>query len=83
VKKVAKNNVPAKKEAKLKGRLDNGIRYLKSVYNELRKVHWPGKQQLLAYTGVVILAVSLVGLIIWLFDIGLSFLLQKLFEVVA
>lgn len=57
--------------------------YLLSVYNELKKVHWPGRTQLIAYTGVVLVTVVIVGFIIWLFDTGLGFLLDKLFSAFA
>lgn len=57
--------------------------YLLSVYNELKKVHWPGRTQLIAYTGVVLVSVVIVGFIIWLFDTGLGFLLEKLFNAFA
>ncbi|HHV15117.1 MAG TPA: preprotein translocase subunit SecE [Gelria sp.] len=77
-------NVPAKKEnGGLKLRWENTKQYFISVYNELKKVHWPDRQQLVAYTGVVLFAVTLVALIIWVFDLGLSFLITKLFEAFA
>ncbi|MBO8158024.1 preprotein translocase subunit SecE [Thermosyntropha sp.] len=63
--------------------MNNTKEYLVSVYNELQKVHWPDRTQLIGYTGVVLFAVLIVGLIIWLFDSGLSFVLQKLFEALA
>ncbi|MBC7075258.1 MAG: preprotein translocase subunit SecE [Syntrophomonadaceae bacterium] len=80
---LAKNNVPAKSTAHVTGRWESAKRYVSSVYNELKKVHWPNRTQLLAYTGVVLFSIALVGLIIWLFDFGLSFLLEKLFQVFA
>lgn len=80
---MAKNNVPAKKEGGLALWWGNIRNYLTSVYNELKKVHWPDRQQLVAYTGVVLVSVVIVGAIIWLFDTGLSFLLTKLFEAFA
>jgi preprotein translocase subunit SecE len=52
--------------------------YLTGVISELKKVHWPGRNQLMAYTGVVLVSVIIIGFIIWLFDTGLGFLLEKL-----
>jgi len=78
-----KNNVPAKSEMRVTGLWRNSKEYLGNVYSELKKVHWPDRSQLLAYTGVVLFAVVLVGLIIWIFDSGLSFLLEKLFKAFA
>mgnify|MGYP000864366695 FL=1 len=77
-------NVPAKNEAGgLKLRWEKAKQYFISVYNELKKVHWPDRQQLVAYTGVVLVAVTIVALIIWVFDSGLSLLITKLFEAFA
>lgn len=75
---MAKNNVPVKEEGKLKTSFSSIRSYFRSVYNELKKVHWPGRQQLIAYTGVVLFSVVLVAFIIWVFDKGLSYLLQLL-----
>lgn len=78
---MTKTNVPAKKEGvTLKTRWDNTVEYFRSVYSELKKVHWPGRTQLIGYTGVVLIAVTLIALIIWLFDMGLSALMQVLFN---
>lgn len=77
-------NVPAKNEGGgLKLRWEKTKEYFISVYNELKKVHWPDRQQLVAYTGVVLVAVTIVALIIWVFDSGLSFVITKLFEAFA
>lgn len=80
---MSKNSIPAKKEPAIKGWWENGKSYFRGVYSELKKVHWPNRQQIIAYTGVVLIAVAIVVFILWLFDSGLSFLLQKLFEAFA
>jgi len=80
---LAKNNVTAKNEVTMTGRWANIKQYFVDVYSELKKVHWPSRQQLIAYTGVVLFSVALVALIIWLFDSGVSVLLEKLFEAFA
>lgn len=80
---MAKNNVPVQEEGKLKTLYGNARSYFRSVYNELKKVHWPGRQQLMAYTGVVLFSVVLVAFIIWLFDKGLSYLLELLVNAFA
>jgi preprotein translocase subunit SecE len=47
----------------------SGVRkFLREVRIELKKVTWPTRQQLIAYTGVVLIAVALVCVLIWLFD---------------
>ncbi|MEN6461827.1 MAG: preprotein translocase subunit SecE [Syntrophomonas sp.] len=67
----------------LKTRWENIKQYFINVYRELKKVHWPGRNQLIGYTGVVLISVALVAFIIWLFDTGLSFGLEKLFNAFA
>ncbi|HPF43526.1 MAG TPA: preprotein translocase subunit SecE [Syntrophomonadaceae bacterium] len=80
---MAKSNLPAKKQVTIKDRFENIREYFISVYNELKKVHWPDRRQMVAYTGVVIFAVALVAIIIYLFDWGLSSLLKLLFNAAA
>ena len=80
---MAKGNVTTTEASKLKTWWDNGREYLSAVIAELKKVHWPGRNQLIGYTGIVLFSVTLVALIIWLFDSGLSFLLQKLMQAFA
>lgn len=57
--------------------------YFVSVYNELKKVYWPGRTTLVAYTGVVLFTVALVSLLIWGFDWLISHLLVLLFAAFA
>jgi preprotein translocase subunit SecE len=80
---LAKGNISTGNASSLKSWWENGKQYLSGVYNELKKVHWPGKNQLIGYTGVVLLSVALMALIVWLFDKGLSFVLEKLMQAVA
>ena len=80
---MAKSNTPAKKQVTLKDRFENIKEYFISVYNELKKVHWPDRRQMIAYTGVVLFAVTIVAIIIYFFDWGLSFLLKLLFDATA
>lgn len=71
------NNTVKKKEASVNW-YQRAKSYITSVYSELKKVHWPGRTQLIAYTGVVLVSVVIIGFVIWLFDTGLGFLLEKL-----
>lgn len=78
-----KVNTLEKKDNTAKQKVQKGKQYFKGVFNELKKVHWPNKKQLLAYTGIVFFAVILVSLILWLFDSVLSILLEMLFKAFA
>lgn len=88
VKSVPKNapkNAPKKKEdtVTLKERWEAIKNYFISVWNELKKVHWPDRKALVAYTGVVLLAVAIVSGLIWLFDSIVGNLLELLFKAFA
>ncbi|MFA5383688.1 MAG: preprotein translocase subunit SecE [Eubacteriales bacterium] len=54
--------------------------YFKGVYSELKKVHWSSRREVIIYTGVVLVAVIIVGVLIWAFDSFLSRLLQLILE---
>ncbi len=46
--------------------------FFKSVMVELKKVHWPDKEKVVKYTGVVFGVVIVLGAVIWLLDTGFS-----------
>ena len=43
-------------------------KFLRETKIELKKVTWPSKQELIAHTGVVLVAVLLCALMIWIID---------------
>lgn len=43
-------------------------KFFKGVLNELKKVHWPNRREVMIYTVVVLVAVLLMAAIIWGFD---------------
>lgn len=49
--------------------------FFEDVLKELKKVHWPTRREIVIYTVVVLVAVAMVGVIIWIFDSILSQLL--------
>ena len=81
-KKPAKKVMPKsdKKAAVVKkdavNRLEQAKKYFRGVYNELKKVHWPTRREVLTYTSVVVVAVIFVGVLIWVFDWLLSRVIQ-------
>jgi len=50
--------------------------FLEDVLKELKKVHWPTRREIVIYTGVVLVSVTVVGIVIWIFDSVLSQLLR-------
>ena len=60
----------------------SGIKkFLREVKIELKKVTWPTRQQLIAYTGVVFVAVTLVCILLWLFDAAFSVVFRTFLRV--
>ncbi|NLM21809.1 MAG: preprotein translocase subunit SecE [Peptococcaceae bacterium] len=47
--------------------------YFREVWLELKKVHWPSRNQLLTYTGVVLVAVGICAVLIWIVDSALTY----------
>ena len=80
---MAKTNAPTSEPRGLKKLWTRVRDYFSNVYSELKKVHWPDRRQLMIYTGIVLFVVTLVALILWLFDQGVSALLSALFSLAA
>ncbi len=55
-----------------------GIQFLREAKNELKKVKWPTRKELLASTAVVILLVLVVALYLGLVDFGLIKIIKNL-----
>jgi preprotein translocase subunit SecE len=78
---VKKDAAPAKSQSKAaavptKQTVGNIKKFLKGAWSELKKVHWPGRQQIIAYTGVVLVAVTMVAVMIFAVDSILGRVLQ-------
>jgi preprotein translocase subunit SecE len=52
--------------------------FIRESYAELKKVEWPSRPQVMTGTIVVIVAVTIVGLYLWLLDQGFKNLVEKL-----
>lgn len=48
------------------------VRFVKEIRNELKKVIWPTKEQLINNTITVLLACFVVGALIWIVDFALA-----------
>ena len=74
VAKSDKKTVAVKRE---KGNFAERTRkFFRGVINELKKVHWPNRREIIIYTSVVVVAVLVVTALIWVFDTLLSKILQ-------
>ncbi len=48
------------------------MQFLKEVRTEIKKVSWPSRKQVVGSTTVVLVTVGLMGLFLWMVDIGLQ-----------
>jgi preprotein translocase subunit SecE len=53
------------------------VDYFRSSLEELRKVVWPSRKQVLNYTLIIFVAVVIATVIVAALDAGLSFLVQN------
>ena len=54
--------------------------FLTEVRNEMKRVTWPSGREVYATTVVVILVSAFFGLYLWLLDVGLSYVVNWLFN---
>ena len=54
----------------------NMKKFLKGAWNELKKVHWPNRREIIAFTSVVLVAVTMIAVLIFAIDGILSRLLK-------
>lgn len=57
---------------------EKASKYFRGVLAELKKVHWPNRDKLITYTGVVLASVFIVSALIWIVDSIFSFILSKI-----
>lgn len=60
------------KVSKLNKVKQNTSRFLKEIRNELKKVIWPNRKQLINNTATVLLSCLFIGAILWILDLGLG-----------
>ncbi|MBO8172734.1 MAG: preprotein translocase subunit SecE [Bacillaceae bacterium] len=46
--------------------------FFNDVWVELKKVRWPNRKEMVSYTTVVIVTVTLIALFFWVLDLGIS-----------
>lgn len=67
------------KETKAVAKTKKISKFFKEVKAELKKVIWPNRQQLVNNTLTVLASCILVGIVIWVVDLGLDQLYKLLF----
>jgi preprotein translocase subunit SecE len=71
-----RKKVAEKKKAEKKGIWERIVQFLKDVRIEMKKVIWPSRSEVLNYTIVVLVTVTVVATFILVLDLVLSKLLQ-------
>jgi len=56
------------------------IGFFKEIFQELKKVVWPTREQLVKNTVTVLTVCVIIGILIWFFDWGLSSLINLLLK---
>ena len=56
------------------------IGFFKEIFQELKKVVWPTREQLVRNTITVLTVCMIIGILIWFFDWGLSSLVNLLLK---
>ena len=64
----------------IKGWWGNGRLFLTEVRNEMRRVTWPSRREVYATTVVAILTSAFFGIYLWMLDLGLSWIVNWLFQ---
>lgn len=75
----AQREVP-KKRFQLGEFIANARQFFTGVWQELKKVHWPSRREVIVYTGVVLVVVTIVMLIIWIADSVYSQILRLIIK---
>lgn len=69
----------AESKAKKPGLWTRIRRFFKDLVGEMKKVSWPTKEQALKNTVVVLIFAVSMAIIIYLFDMGVAWLIGKMF----
>ncbi len=70
----------ATKKTKRLSFLSGTTKFLKEVKSEIKKVIWPTRKQVSNNTVVVIISIIVVGIVIWVLDIGFGGLVNFLIK---
>ncbi len=64
----------------IQAKFESAKQFLREVKTELKKVTWPSRKITLSGTGVVLIAVFVIGLFLGIVDSGLSKLVKELLK---
>ncbi len=55
-------------------------RYVHEIKVEMKKVNWPSRRDLSVFTGVVLLAILVIGIFFWILDTGFTAALRLIIQ---
>lgn len=70
----------AAQEAAVQTNTSRVKKFVREVRAELKKVAWPTRRELIAYTGVVFVSVVVVAALIWIIDTSFAGLLMAIIK---
>jgi preprotein translocase subunit SecE len=73
---MASSSVANEQKADRPGFFKRSVQFLKDAWGELKRVRWPSRKELLSYTTVVLVTCIFCILLVFGFDLGISYLLQ-------
>ena len=62
--------------ARLGAGIKKGPTFFRDVIEELKKVRWPNRKELVSYTGVVLVTVTLIAVFFAVIDLGISQIIE-------
>jgi preprotein translocase subunit SecE len=62
------------------GLVDRVKRYFRNMVQEMKKVHWPSKNNIALYTAVVVATCIAVAAMIWVMDLAIGGLLNLIIK---
>ncbi|MCW2277830.1 preprotein translocase subunit SecE [Heliophilum fasciatum] len=77
---VAKKTESAKKPVPASSDKAKSKNFAKGVVSEVKKVHWPTKDEVVTYTGVVLASVVVVAALIFVIDSALGLALKQVIK---
>lgn len=77
-KRSPRKGVPPARKPPREGFFKAGRRFLEGVWQELKKVHWPTRREVVIYTGVVLVSVVFIGIILMVADLILGQILARI-----
>ena len=58
--------------AKMKQSFGSFFSFFGDSWNELKKVRWPNRKELISYTAIVLVVTLIITIYFWVLDIGIS-----------